>query len=80
MLSNCSQALWDDGCPPPRVKNFLADISLRPDAKPIARRPYRLSDFDAARLECRLEEERILGKLVDRGRARPSWSRRSETP
>ena len=38
---------------------------MKPDARPVVRRPYRLSEFDEARLECRLEEERIMGKLED---------------
>ena len=28
MLARNAEALWDDGCPPPRVKNFQADIKL----------------------------------------------------
>ena len=50
---------------PSARRGFVAEIELKPDAKPVARRPYRLSDFDEARLECRLEEERLMGKLED---------------
>ncbi len=54
LLRNHSEALWSEGCPAPEIRGVVAEIKLKPNAKPVARRPYRLSEFDEARLECRL--------------------------
>ena len=48
--------LWDQGCLAPVIKDFVASIKTKPGAKPSARRPFRLSDYNESPLEWRLQE------------------------
>ena len=42
---------WEPGCDAPQIKNFKADVVPKPGARPSARRPFRLNEYDEARLE-----------------------------
>ena len=63
--------LWMEGCAPPRVKGFQADIRLKTDAIPKILQPYPLSQYDQLRLDLHEDQE------VADGKAR--WSLPGET-
>ena len=54
---------WDVGCPAPQIRNFEASVKVREGAIPRARRPFRLSAYDGARLEYRCAEMEDEGKI-----------------
>ena len=45
------------------IQGFEGDIVPKPDAQPTARRPFRPSEYDEARLEQRLAEFEEAGQL-----------------
>lgn len=55
---------WEPGCPAPQIKNFKADIKMKPDGKPVVKRPYKLSPFDETWLAYRILEYQETGQLV----------------
>ena len=56
ILDAYADRFWDAGCPAPEIKNFVADISLKEGSRPSARRPFKLSEYDEARLDYRCDE------------------------
>ena len=46
-------------------KKLKADVVPKPGARPSARRPFRLNEYDEARLEYRLDEFLESGQLYD---------------
>ena len=58
---------WEPGCDAPQIKDFKADIDPKTGARPSARRPFRLNEYDEARLEYRLDEFLESGQLYDAG-------------
>ena len=51
---------WLSGCSPPRVKGFVADVLLAPEATPKVTQPVPLSKYDDLRLcfheDCEVED------------------------
>ena len=62
VLEPYADRFWDAGCPAPVIKNFEGDIVPKSDAQPSARRPFRLSEYDEARLDQRLFEFEEAGR------------------
>ncbi|MDP7647258.1 MAG: hypothetical protein QGH82_04185, partial [Candidatus Woesearchaeota archaeon] len=63
ILTPFSDRFWHEGCDAPKIKNFVAKIRPKPNVTPCMRRPYKLSDFDEARLEHRLVSFEKLGQI-----------------
>ena len=63
ILRPFSDRFWDEGCAAPSIKGFKATITMKKDAKPPFRQPYRLSKFDEARLTYLYEEAEKEGKV-----------------
>ena len=63
ILEPYADRLWDQGCDPPQIKNFKADVQPKEGARPSARRPFKLSEYDEARLQYRLDEMENSGML-----------------
>ena len=63
VLEPYADRFWEAGCDAPHIKNFQADIVPKPGAKPSARRPFKLSQYDDARLEWRCQEFEESGQL-----------------
>ena len=63
VLDQYADRFWDAGCPAPQIKNFKADIVPKEGSRPSVRRPFRLSEYDEARLEYRCQEFERSGQL-----------------
>ena len=65
MIRAYSDRLWTDGCAAPVIKDYIASVNLKPDARPKASRAYKLSEYDSTRLEHRLEEFMDTGQMYE---------------
>ena len=63
ILEPFADRFWDVGCAAPVIQGFEGDIVPKPGCQPSARRPFRLSEYDEARLEQRLHEFEEAGQL-----------------
>ena len=64
ILLTFSTCFWLPGCHAPRVEGFVAKIHPVPDAVGRCQQPFRLSEYDQARLELAEDIEVAEGKAV----------------
>ena len=63
ILRPYADRFWDTGCAAPVIQGFEGDIVPKEGAVPSARRPFKLSAYDEARLEQRVMEFEDAGQL-----------------